>query len=212
MIEHRRGGYCYEHGLLFAAALGRLGFAVNRRLARIGGETARPRHRSHMVLQVHAGQQRWLVDVGFGSGLLEPLPLEPEGSWTQDGWTFALASPQPGTWHLRERHGAEWKTLYSFTEETQHASDVVVANHFTSTHARSPFVGRPVVVRKDGPVIRRLLGRTLTHTTPDGQVAERELNDDELAETLRDDFDLSLPDQDVARLAAALRTSTAPSA
>ena len=36
LVDARRGGYCYEHGILLAAALERLGHTVERRLARIG--------------------------------------------------------------------------------------------------------------------------------------------------------------------------------
>ncbi|MBN6055703.1 arylamine N-acetyltransferase, partial [Nonomuraea sp. RK-328] len=35
LVGRRRGGYCHEHNLLFAAALERLGFRVTRHLARI---------------------------------------------------------------------------------------------------------------------------------------------------------------------------------
>ena len=76
LVHRRRGGYCYEHALLFAAVLERLGYAVDRSLARVGGDIERPRARTHMALQVRAGAERWLADVGFGSGLLEPIVLQ----------------------------------------------------------------------------------------------------------------------------------------
>src|SRR6266540_6553829 len=38
LVHRGRGGYCYEHGLLFAAALERLGYSVERFLARVGGD------------------------------------------------------------------------------------------------------------------------------------------------------------------------------
>ena len=43
LVDRGRGGYCYEHGLLFGAALERLGYTVDRLLARVGGEEQRPR-------------------------------------------------------------------------------------------------------------------------------------------------------------------------
>lgn len=36
LVRGRRGGYCYEHALLFAAVLEHLGYAVQRRIARVG--------------------------------------------------------------------------------------------------------------------------------------------------------------------------------
>ena len=58
LVERRRGGYCYEHGLLFGAVLQRPGFAVDRRLARIGDHLPRLRPRTHMGVSDH---RRWLA-------------------------------------------------------------------------------------------------------------------------------------------------------
>jgi arylamine N-acetyltransferase len=67
LVAGRRGGYCYEQGQLFGAALERLGFDVDRLLARVGpdGEPMRPR--THLTLRVGADSGIWLADVGFGS-------------------------------------------------------------------------------------------------------------------------------------------------
>lgn len=198
LVHRRRGGYCYEHGVLFAAALERLGYTVDRLLARVGGDGQVPRPRTHLALHVEAEGARWLADVGFGSGLLEPLPFEAGGARSQGGWTYALVSRGHRSWELRERRGPDWMTLYRFDEERQHAADVLVANHFSSTHPRSPFVGQPVVVRKDADSIRRLLGRRLTLTRPDGSTHERQLTDGEIADALRDDFRVPLSSEEVA--------------
>ncbi|HTW09990.1 MAG TPA: arylamine N-acetyltransferase [Acidimicrobiales bacterium] len=77
LVSNRRGGYCYEHNLLFAAVLEQLGFSFTGLSARVtmGAKAFRPM--THMCLCVEAGGQRWLADVGFGAeGLLEPLPLQ----------------------------------------------------------------------------------------------------------------------------------------
>jgi N-hydroxyarylamine O-acetyltransferase len=203
LVDRGRGGYCYEHGLLFAAVLERLGFSVERLLARVGGDGDRPRARTHMTLRVRAGAQRWLADVGFGSGLLEPLPFEAPGPQRQGPWTFELVATAPAAWELRELAGDEWVTGYAFDDQRQHAADVVMANHFTATYPRSPFVGQPVVVRKDADSIRRLRGRAFTITRPDWSTDERELDDAELAAALRDVFGLPLTADELARVVAA---------
>ena len=203
LVAGRRGRYCYEHGLLFAAALERLGYEVERFLARVGGDVVRPRGRTHMTLRVRAGGEAFLADVGFGSGLLVPLPFGAEGPHAQGGWTFALATTGPHAWELRERRAGVWTTAYRFDDVRQHPADVVVANHFTSTFPRSPFVGRAVAVRRDEYALRELIGRTLTTTRPDGSSEAREIGDGELGATLRDVFRLDLAEDEVARLAAA---------
>src|SRR4051794_34635357 len=54
LVARRRGGYCYEHTVLFGAVLERLGYRVRRLLARIGDDPVRPRPRTHMALHVTA--------------------------------------------------------------------------------------------------------------------------------------------------------------
>jgi N-hydroxyarylamine O-acetyltransferase len=45
LLTSRQDGYCYEHGVLFAAVPGRLGHCASRLLARIGDkDTERPVH------------------------------------------------------------------------------------------------------------------------------------------------------------------------
>jgi N-hydroxyarylamine O-acetyltransferase len=166
LVARRRGGYCYEHGILFAAALERLGYGVQRLLGRVGGYTEQPRGRTHMALLVDAGDERWLADVGFGGGLLEPLPFAPGVERRQGGWTFRLRAAGAG-WEVEERRPDGWATLYGFADERHYPADVVVANHYTSTFAGSPFVTRVVVTRRDEQALRELVDGTLTVTRPD---------------------------------------------
>jgi len=203
LVRGRRGGYCYEHGLLFAAVLQRLGYGVERLLARVGPDLTRPRPRTHMVLSVTADDgARWLADVGFGSGLLEPILLHPHAPVTQGAWTYQLVHPDAGAdaqlWLLQEQvKGAEWTTQYSLGEERQHLADVVMANHYTSTWPRSPFVAQPVLVRKDERQIRSLLGRKLTHSRPGAPDAVLHLDDRDYAAAVHDlGIDLDRADTD----------------
>jgi N-hydroxyarylamine O-acetyltransferase len=200
LVRRRRGGYCFEHGLLFAAALERLGYGVDRLLARVGDDWERPRPRTHMTLRVHVDGEAWLADVGFGNGILEPLSFAGDGAVTQEGWTFALAAAGAHAWRLRERVDEEWTTRYAFDDQRVYPADIVMANHFTSTFPRSPFVGQAVVVRRDGEVTRRLVGRRLSVTRPDGSTDERDLGDDEVAEVLLEVFRLPLRQEELASL------------
>src|SRR5579871_3736251 len=65
LVRQRRGGYCFEHNLLFASAAQRLGFTVEPMLARVraGAPPGTVRPRSHLVLRVTAGDgERWHAD------------------------------------------------------------------------------------------------------------------------------------------------------
>lgn len=205
LVRRGRGGYCYEHGILFSAVLERLGYSVERLLARVMNDEQRPRPRSHMTLRVRSGGEQWLADVGFGAGLLEPLPWDGTGAaHEQGGWTYQLLDLGEGSWRLRQRQGEEWTALYDFAEERHHLSDVIVANHFTATHPSSRFVGPLIAMRKYDNEARRLIGRQLVTTRPDGSSVERTLSDAEIAAALVDDFGLTLTEDDVSELLASL--------
>ena len=116
LVTRRRGGYCYEHGLLLAAALERLGFGVERLLARVGEPTASARAAARTCCcGSRADGETWIADTGFGSGLLEPLPLGAAGPRRQGGWTFRLVADGPRTWWLHERRGEEWQRTTAST-------------------------------------------------------------------------------------------------
>jgi N-hydroxyarylamine O-acetyltransferase len=157
-----------------------------------------------MVLAVGDGTTRWLADVGFGSGLLEPMPLRSGVSATQGAWTYQLDQSATGVWTLRERAGNEWITLYGFREETQHFSDVVMSNHYTATWPDSPFVRQAVVVRKDETEVRRLLGSRLSRSRPGRPDDSRELDESQIGPELRR-LGVELAPADVAEVITRIR-------
>jgi len=197
LVRRGRGGYCFEHGQLLGAALERLGYGVDRLLARVSGERDA---RTHLVLRVRAGQQCWVADTGFGTGLIEPLPFEVGSPRTQFGWTYQLSAAADRSWQLQERQDGRWETMYWFDDQTQHPADVVVANHFTSTYPGSGFVRQLVVIRKDTAGLRRLTGRRLSTTRPGYPADERHLSDTEFAPALTEIFGLRLRPEESARL------------
>jgi N-hydroxyarylamine O-acetyltransferase len=210
LVDRRRGGYCYEHATLFGAVLDQLGYQVDRLLARTGDPLEQPRPRSHMVLRVAAGQERWLADVGFGSGLLTPLPLAPTGPRQQGRWMYELVKGPDSAWRLREHDGTGWTTIQTFTEEPQYFVDVDVANYNTATHPNSPFVQRAILVRKDETSVRRLLGREYTVLRPGQPTEQRQLTDQELAALLRAELGGALSDSDVDALVGAADSTAGP--
>ena len=201
LLRRGRGGYCYEHNLLFAALLERIGFAVGRLTARIrmGGDG--PRESGHMLLRVEAGGRPWLADVGFGGQrLMEPVLLEDGATSRQGGWTYRLDREGAGAWVLRVWRPEGWFDLYGFTLEPRHHGDYVVYNHYTSTSPDSPFV-RGVAVMQTGPRRRQtLIGRRFTTAYPDGSTERRELTGAEPIGVLRATFGIVLDAEEEARL------------
>jgi N-hydroxyarylamine O-acetyltransferase len=202
LVGGGRGGYCFEHGQLLGAALERLGFGVERMLARVWRpDMVGPR--THLALRVTAGGQRWLVDAGFGASPAGPVPLDASGPREIGDWTYDIApGDDPGTWRLRELQAGNWVPLYTVEEARVHPIDVAMSNHFTSTYPDSWFTHVRVVARRDPDAIRSLLGRTYTITRPGHVKERRDLTDQEWATVVADDFGLAFSAEEHQRLAA----------
>jgi N-hydroxyarylamine O-acetyltransferase len=192
LVQGRRGGYCFEHNTLFAAALEEIGFGVTRLAARVRFGTRGVTARTHMTLRVEVKGEGRLADVGFGAGsIFRSIPIEPGRDVDQFGWRFRLVDDGENR-VLQTRRPGGWADLYAFTFEPQHAVDYELANHYTSTHPSSPFT-RTLTAQLSAP--ERLLvlrGRKLIEETPfDESVSE--VGEDELLGVLAERFTLVLP-------------------
>ncbi|MGZ3145505.1 arylamine N-acetyltransferase family protein [Lentzea chajnantorensis] len=153
LVHRRRGGYCFEHQLLFTAVLERLGHTVQRRMSRV-----RTGPRTHMMSIVD-GQ---LADVGFGAGMLHPMPLRDGAVVDQAGWPHRLRRAQR-RWVLEKQTADGWELQHAFEDDVEQLPvDYLAANYYVATHPRSPFSGQLVVMRLEPGLSRRLVGRTLT--------------------------------------------------
>ncbi|MEU0738507.1 arylamine N-acetyltransferase [Streptomyces sp. NPDC006134] len=207
LLHGRRGGYCYEHNTLFAAALEALGFGVTRLAARVvvGADRMESRPRTHMALltEVPGEARPYLADVGFGApgSLLEPVPLTAGTEFHGAGRRHRLVhAPRRGpleTWVLEAYRAAEddWQAQYAFTLEPFEHADFEVANWFIATSPRSPFSRRPYAQRTAADRHLLLDGRLLTEIRADGTVTERELTREaEIRRVLDEDFGITVPE------------------
>lgn len=148
LVAGRRGGYCFEHNLLLAAAFASAGIAeVDLVLARVrhGRDPNAQRPRTHLLLRVTVDGDAWHADVGFGGdGLIDPIPFGAGANATQDGWRYRTVADGPEVVLQIWRDG-QWADLYGFEPDPVPLVDVEVANWYTSTHPRSPFVTNVVV-------------------------------------------------------------------
>lgn len=213
LVRRRRGGYCYEQNLLFAAALERIGVRATGHAARIrvGGRFTPA---THMLLSLDVQGRRFIADVGFGGGgLREPMPYT-EGVEIAQGddeeWVFRIDREEapgddgePRTRVLTARTGDRWTDLYSFTDERSYRNDYAIFNHYLCTHPRSPFRARLLALRPGAKGNHRLMNTTLTVERPDGTTDDRELGRDEIPEALHEVFGLRLGSDDARAVADA---------
>lgn len=143
LVRARRGGYCFEHGTLFGAALAHLGFDITRHTARVVVVVPRTESpRTHMFLTVRLPQGTFVVDPGFGAlAPRVPVPLtenvqariEREAHWM---------ARDAGLWVLRTRTAEKVVDCWVSPLDGDNPVDFEMGNHFTATYPASPFVNR----------------------------------------------------------------------
>lgn len=193
IVGQRRGGYCFEQNMLFAAVLERLGFSFTPLAGRVRYRARTVLPRTHMLLLVRCGGETWIADVGFGlEGFLSPLPFGSEQEIHQHGRIYRIVS-EHGTWTLQKREAELWNDLYTFLLEPQLLVDYEMANYYTSTNPDSVFV-RTLIVQLSTLEARKLL-RNRELTVDDGRsVTTRTIDGDEaLLEVLAAEFALRFP-------------------
>lgn len=163
LVRARRGGYCFEHGTLFAAVLERLGFAPVRHTARVTVVVPRSESpRAHMILTVTIAEGTFVLDPGFGAlAPRVPVPLKEGVQVGVDNEKHWLAR-DGNYWLLRTQTNDKIVDCWASPLERDNLIDFELGNHYTSTHPASPFVNRIMLraLTSDGRV--GLMNRDLT--------------------------------------------------
>ncbi|HEY5907135.1 MAG TPA: arylamine N-acetyltransferase, partial [Vicinamibacteria bacterium] len=194
LVAGGRGGYCYEQNTLLAAVLEALGFRILRLAARVRVNTTEVRPRTHMLLRVDLPGGPFLADTGFGGdGTILPVPIEPAGE-VRLGATAHRVAREDDLFVLQVSHdGSPWTDLYAFNFEPQIPADYEMANHFTSTFPRSPFLLNLTAQRARRSRRAILRNRDLTIREA-GQVTSSSVRDpDHLLDILATEFGLAFP-------------------
>lgn len=205
LLTDRRGGYCFEHNLLFMRILLDLDFTVRPLLARVvwnnpDGATLPP---SHLLLLADINGQNIIADVGFGGlTLTTPLRLRADVEQVTPHETFRLTGGDPD-WTLEARIGDDWKPVYVFSLETVSEADIAPINQRIATDPASPFTRELRVALAPGGRRLKLHNTAFTVQPLEGEAEKRTLSTmEELRAVLSGEFGLNLPSDD--RLTAAL--------
>ncbi len=197
LVQGGRGGYCFEHNLLFMHALRALGFRVRGLAARVlwnePEDAVTPR--SHMLLCVEAEGSAYVADVGFG-GLTPTAPLRFETGVAQETPHERFRMMEAGNgFRLEAEIEGTWRVLYRFDLSEQFDVDYVAANFFLSTHPTSHFVTELVAARALPDRRLMLSNNSLTTYHTGGAVEKATLHTvDAMADALHQSFGIDVPD------------------
>lgn len=196
LVRGRRGGYCFEHNLLFRAVLQALGFELTSLIGRTLWRQPRDKvtARGHMLLQVVINGTPYLADVGFGARTLTaPLILQADIVQETPHGQFRLLAAETG-YTAEAKIGPHWQPIYSFDLGLASDLDFEMASYYLSAHPDSPFTRDLMVARPVSDRRYALHNNRLAVHLPDGSTERRELaSASEIEEVLRTTFAIDLP-------------------
>ena len=192
VVHQRRGGWCFELNGVLSWALREIGFNVVRLSGGVRRDVAGDKQMgNHLCLLVRLARP-YLVDVGFGSSLSQPLLLE-ASTHEQPPYHVTLSNMNDGYWRFSERTSGD---PFSYDFRTDPADENRFADHCArlQTDADSTFVQNLLVQRRDGDKHLALRGRVLMTQQGDGAEKRVLRSADELVTTLREAFGLDMPE------------------
>ncbi|EEP80418.1 predicted protein [Uncinocarpus reesii 1704] len=157
LVERGLGGYCVENTGFFSSVLRTLGFKFYTSAGRVSKgfeqnvDTGEYNGWGHMIIIVTIGQDKYVVDVGFGpNGQTRPLLLKhgaispriapAEARLVKESIAANTDSEQkPWIFQIRTHPQEKWKPAYCFYEIEFLPGDYEAMNFVTSQNPRSIF-------------------------------------------------------------------------
>jgi N-hydroxyarylamine O-acetyltransferase len=198
LVDHRRGGYCFEQNALFKAALETIGFEViglGARVRWMSPSDSPLGPKLHMALRVELADGPYLADVGFGACVLDaPLQFKTDIEQRTAMGTYALSEKASHFW-LNAKQPGGWRTMYVFDLQPQIQSDYELGNWYTSTNPLVPFPSTLILERVSSDKRYKLKNRMLIIEARDGEVTvERSIDSaEELGKLLDETFNVTPP-------------------
>ncbi|WP_433306969.1 arylamine N-acetyltransferase family protein [Actinoplanes sp. CA-030573] len=163
-IVRGRGGYCFHLNGAFSALLIALGYRVTRHFGGVQSH-GRPAEvtGNHLVLTVSGlGPHDWLVDLGMGDGIHEPLPLT-VGEFRQGPFRYALRASDiaPDGWRF-DHDPAGGFAGFDFHGAATEMAAFTDMHRYLETSPESGFVRTATAFRRDADGVDGLRGLTLT--------------------------------------------------
>ncbi|WP_219825697.1 arylamine N-acetyltransferase family protein [Nonomuraea typhae] len=158
-----RGGYCYHLNGAFSALAIALGYDVTRHVGGVQNRGSAPGiTANHLVLTVRLPDGDWLVDLGLGDALHEPLPLV-EGTYRQGPFEYGLRPSEvaPGGWRLDHDPRGSFAGM-DFGPAPAEMSAFTEKHHELSTSPDSGFVRTATIQRRDAAGVDTLRGLVLS--------------------------------------------------
>lgn len=197
IVERGRGGACHELNGLFAILLETLGFSVIRLSARVYGaitDTYGPEF-DHLALLIGAEGREYLVDVGFGAFIQQPLALELGLLQEDPTGTYVIEALEQERFGVFYYNNDKKEAQYSFDLTPRTLVDFEGMCHYHQTSPNSHFTQKRLISKRlptGGRV--SLVDEQLKITQKNGTKEVTDLDEAAFEAALKQYFQLELSD------------------
>jgi N-hydroxyarylamine O-acetyltransferase len=193
IVEHHRGGFCFELNGAFGWLLGSLGYDVTRVAARMVTDIELPANHHPLVVTL---DRPYLVDVGMGAPMLR-APVAFGGAAAPDTagvqWRTVESDRPDASWLLQYREADDdWRDRYVFETTSRALSYFAATCDYLQSAPESSFTGSPVVTiaTQDGYM---KLKPAIFLAASGPETTERAIDADEFYTLLERQFGISFP-------------------
>jgi N-hydroxyarylamine O-acetyltransferase len=145
IVNNHRGGFCYESNALFSYLLNALGYDVTILSAKMTVRNINSPGYSHMVLKVKLDQD-YLVDVGNGQSVRDPLPIPGDVISHSEGIRYKVGTYSDHEYALYYRTDeTDWLPRFIFSTDPRRLEEFAVMCHYHQTSPASVFTKQRLV-------------------------------------------------------------------
>jgi N-hydroxyarylamine O-acetyltransferase len=139
IVDGRRGGFCYELNGLFEILLKEVGFETKLVSARVFNGKEHGPEFDHAAIIVTLGEDRYLVDVGFGAFAAEPLRFVVDIEQQDPNGVFNIRRREDGYFEVMKREDGVWRSEYIFRDVSHDLTDFAEMCEFQQHSPESHF-------------------------------------------------------------------------
>lgn len=179
IVKNKRGGYCFEMNGLFSFVLKQLGFKVTDLLARVSRDGVAYGAKTHQVLMIEIGDEKYLADVGFGNnGITAPILFRENVEQHQFMNTYRIVNDLKHGYVLQRKVEGNFLNMYVFTLEECNPIDYEVSNFYCYANSNSVFRSMKFITK---PTTNGRLTLTDNHLKilDNGSITEEVISSDE---------------------------------
>lgn len=144
IVGEKRGGFCYELNGLFFELLNEIGFTSQIISARVSNGKDFGAEFDHLAILTKIGNEKFLVDVGFGDFTAAPLRFVLDIEQRDENGIFLIRKFDEDYFEVVKKDGKAWVSEYIFKDLARDLTEFAEMCNFHQTSPESHFTQKKV--------------------------------------------------------------------